>query len=269
MTHQPREHSPTSADSRPNLGLPPPSRSSSLLSLLTSVSLSPLCLPVWHSDGLALLALNPPTLFHSLRLDSYILAQGLFLSALLVTKLFGTAPGPPPVIHSARQTCKYSLSRRNLHPLPTSGLWEPCPGCRLPDPWSLEHLWNPAGPAPAPAVSPPSDAHCERKCKSESEKCQRTTAIREHTGRVHRLLGTEHVHRGTVTNSSSRGPQQNCPPFHERPCQAPGFPATSGALYDPSCCLLPSLHMPRKAKKEMHSAPSGVRVLLPVRATFI
>lgn len=108
---------PTQGESQPPPAGSPPNlvSASPLLLRLSFVSpdlslLSPLCLPAWHSDGLASLALNPPTLFRSLRLDSYILAQGLFLSALPVTKLFGTAPGPPPVIHSAQQTCKYSLS---------------------------------------------------------------------------------------------------------------------------------------------------------------
>lgn len=133
--------------------LPPVTCSSCLLSALTPQFLSPLCLPVWHSDGFASLAPHPPTLFHSLRLDSFILARRLSLSALLVTELSGTAPGRRPVIHSAQQTCKHSLPCQTLHPLPTSGLAEPCPGCHFSSPQSPEHLWNSAGLVPAPDVS--------------------------------------------------------------------------------------------------------------------
>lgn len=151
----PKENSPTSVGSHPKLVSTSPvlfqlSLVCTDLSLL--VSSVPTSLAFWWSG---FLDLNTPTLFHSLRLDSYILAQCLFLSALLVTKLFGTAPGPPPWIHSAQQTCKYGLSRRTLHPLPTSGLWEPSPECHLADPWSLEHLWNSAGSASTPKVSLP------------------------------------------------------------------------------------------------------------------
>ena len=125
--------------------LPPASHSSSLFCALLPHSLSPLCRPVWHSDGLASLAPYPPTSFRSLRTDSYTLAQGLFLAALLVTELAGTAPWPPPVIHSAQQTCKHSLPFQTRHPNPTAGLREPGPGCHITSPQSLEDLWNSAG----------------------------------------------------------------------------------------------------------------------------
>ena len=132
---------------------PPPSHSSSLLCALLPHHLSPLCLPVWHSDGLASLAPNPPTLFRSLRIDSYTLAQCLFLAALLVTELAGTAPWPPPVIHSAQQTCKHSLPCQTLPPHPTAGLREPGPGCHITSPQSLEDLWNSVGLVSAPEGS--------------------------------------------------------------------------------------------------------------------
>lgn len=58
----------------------------------------------------------------------------------------------------------------------------------------------------------------------------------------------------------------NCPAPHETPCQAPGVPEISGPLYPPLCYRLPHLHKPGEAKKEIHSTPSAVRVLLLIRA---
>lgn len=78
--------------------------------------------------------LRSPTLFLSLSPNSSTLAHCLFLSALLVTRLFGSASRPPPVIQKAPQPWENSSPCQALCPLPTLDPCEPWPVCHLSDP---------------------------------------------------------------------------------------------------------------------------------------
>lgn len=97
-------------------------------------TLTPRRLRAYQSGILMDWPLRSPTLFLSLSPNSSTLAHCLFLSTLLVTRLFGSASRPPPVIQKAPQPWENSSPWQALCPLPTL---DPC------EPWPVYHLSDP------------------------------------------------------------------------------------------------------------------------------